>query len=111
MTSTVNRTTRPDDGNAFIPDPSGQLLPPRMTATDAESFGEEFVASATGAESVSEDASDEVVDDEVGGPFIVLDERGQLPALPEERRAESDGHDEVQQAESRRGARWAAQGR
>ncbi len=107
-TATATRTarTRPDDGNAFVPDPSGQLLP--LRADDAESFAEEFVASATGGESVREDAMDQVVDDEEGGPFIVLDERAQLPKLPEERLAESDGHDDVEQAEIRRGARWAA---
>jgi hypothetical protein len=107
-TATRTTRTRPDDGNAFVPDPSGQLLP--LRAADAESFGEEFVASATGGESVRMDAGDEVIDDEEGGPFIVLDERGQLPTLPEERRAESDGHDQVQQSEARRGARWASRG-
>lgn len=103
------KSERPDDGNAFVPDPSGQSKP--LKADDAESFAEEFVASATGGESVREDAHDEVVDDEEGGPFIVLTESGQLPTGPEERLPESDGHEPVRQAETRRGARWAARGR
>jgi hypothetical protein len=101
-------STRPDDGNAFVPDTTGQLKP--LPAADAEAFAEEFIGSATGAESVSEDAEDEVVDDEDGGPFIVLDDNARLPTEPEERSAERDGDEPLQRQGERRGARWAARG-
>ncbi|MBX3260838.1 MAG: hypothetical protein KIS78_31005 [Labilithrix sp.] len=101
-------TGRPDDGNAFVPDTIGQLRP--IPAPDAEAFAEEFIGSATHAESVREDAEDEVVDEEEGGPFIVLDDEARLPTEPEERKPASEGHDSVQRAQSVRGARWAAKG-
>lgn len=100
-----------DDANAFFPDPigpTGQVRP--IKAIDAESFAEEFIGAATAAESVSEDAEDEVVDDEVGGPFIVLDTNGSLPSSAEEREPEHDGTEPVQQVQLTRGARWAARG-
>lgn len=102
------RPSRVDDGNAFVPDTNGQLRP--LAASDAESFAEEFIGSATHGGSIREDANDEVVEDEVGGPFIVLDEEGQLPTEPEERKAESDGHAPIEQVQVLRGARWAARG-
>jgi hypothetical protein len=39
---------------------------------DAESFAEEYIASATGAEAIAETARDEFVMEEVGGPFLDL---------------------------------------
>ena len=62
---------RPDDGEAFLPDPTRRGA--HITANDAESFGEEFVASATAGEPLHMDAADEVVDEEEGGPFLELD--------------------------------------
>jgi hypothetical protein len=99
---------RPDDGNAFVPDNIGQLKP--LAASDAEAFAEEFIGSATGAESVREDAEDEVVDDEEGGPFIVLDDNAKLPPEPSERNPDREGHEPVQQKQMTRGAKWAARG-
>jgi len=99
---------RPDDGNAFIPDTTGQSKP--LASADAESFAEEFIGAATGAESVAEDAEDEVVDEEEGGPFIVLDDEARLPPEPEERGAEREGREPVQREQLTRGARWAARG-
>src|SRR5690606_24673557 len=63
---------RPDHGEAFLPDPTRRGA--HVTASDAESFGEEFVASATAGEPLHMDALDEVVDEEEGGPFLPLDE-------------------------------------
>ncbi|HVJ89117.1 MAG TPA: hypothetical protein VM580_04885 [Labilithrix sp.] len=99
---------RPDDGNAFVPDTIGQLTP--LPAADAEAFAQEFIGSATGAESVREDALDEVVDEEDGGPFIDLDEDAQLPPLPEEREDEREGQEPLQQEQILRGGKWAARG-
>lgn len=103
------RPGRPDDGNAFVPDTIGQLRP--IPARDAESFAEEFIGSATAAESVSEDAEDEVVEEEDGGPYIVLDPDGRLPGPAEERSADRDGGEPVEQQLQTRAARWAARGR
>lgn len=99
---------RPDDGNAFVPDTIGQLTP--LPAADAEAFAQEFIGSATGAESVREDALDEVVDEEDGGPFIVLDDEARLPPVPEERDAEHEGRDSIREVGARRAGRWAARG-
>jgi hypothetical protein len=109
------RRERPDDANAFVPDTTGQLRP--LPASDAEAFAEEFIGSATGGEPVMMDAVDEVVDEEDGGPYIVLDEDAALPAEPaessggrEEQEPAEEGHEPVQEEEGRRGARWAAKG-
>lgn len=73
---------RPDDGEAFLPDPTRRGA--HITANDAESFGEEFVASATGGEQLHMDANDEVVEEEEGGPFLVLEEADGEPGTAEE---------------------------
>jgi hypothetical protein len=60
---------RPDDAEAFLPDPSGGNNPSRAEDDLAEVLAEEYLGAATSAEEVSEDVRDEVVEDEVGGPF------------------------------------------
>jgi hypothetical protein len=116
-------SSRPDDGNAFFPDNAGTLVP--LAEDEAESSAEEFVASALMGESVGEDARDEVVEDEEGGPFFMLSDDGQLP--PEATlglsgedddmdlgtgatEQEEDLDSSLQRTDSRRGARWAARG-
>ena len=59
---------RRDDADAFLPDPAEGN---KLSADDAESFAEEFIASATTAEPVQQEAEDEVVDEEQGGPFLI----------------------------------------
>jgi hypothetical protein len=62
------RHERSDDGNAFIPDPEGG---PAHTSDDlAESLAEEFLQSATSGEDAAEDMADQVVAEELGGPFV-----------------------------------------
>ncbi len=56
---------RPDAADAFVPEDG------KIPADDAESFAEEFITSATRAEPVQQDAEDEVVDEENGGPFLI----------------------------------------
>lgn len=63
---------RPDDGEAFVPERGGPL-----TADDAESFAEEYVASATTGQSIVEDARDEIAEEEVGGPFVEIESEGE----------------------------------
>lgn len=54
-----------DAGDAFVPDYRRGFV--ASTDGDAEAFGEEFIASATSAEPVAEDARDEVIADELAG--------------------------------------------
>jgi hypothetical protein len=59
---------RTDDGAAFFPDPgSGPIRAPDELA---ELAAEEFLQSATSGEEVGEDVRDEIVTEELGGPFV-----------------------------------------
>ncbi len=59
---------RSDDAHAFIPDPSEG---PSFVREDlSEMLGEEFVSAATSGEQTTEDTLNEVVPEEVGGPFV-----------------------------------------
>lgn len=59
-----------DDGDAFVPDVA--RTHGRLTDDEAESFAEEFIAEATSAAYVGEDARDETTTEELGGPFLEL---------------------------------------
>jgi hypothetical protein len=62
------RHQRPDDGNAFIPDPEGG---PARTRDDlAETLAESFVLGATQDEDGEDAALDGLVPEEIGGPFV-----------------------------------------
>ena len=106
------RPGRSDDGNAFLPDLASSEPGHTSSASDAEYFGEEYIGSATTGESQSETARDEVVDEEDGGPFIVLGEDGSLPPddSDEHDAIEAEGHQPITQAQNSRGARWVARG-
>ncbi|MBX3190811.1 MAG: hypothetical protein KF819_27685 [Labilithrix sp.] len=65
------KRSRPDGGDAFVPDPQGGHGP--LPSDDAESLAEEFIASATSAEPVEMEARDEVVEEELGGPFVGIE--------------------------------------
>jgi len=54
-----------DGGDAFVPDYRRGFVASRDG--DAVAFGEEFIAAATSAEPVAEDARDEVIADELAG--------------------------------------------
>jgi hypothetical protein len=76
--------TRPDNGDAFLPDPMAHGRRGPLPADDAEWFAEEFIASATTGEPIAEDARDEVADDEDGGPFLELSTEEDVPdTIPE----------------------------
>jgi hypothetical protein len=65
----VDRVLRADSADAFIrnPDDGG----PIHTDDDlAESLAEEFVHSATSGEEQTEEALDQLVPEEIGGPFV-----------------------------------------
>ncbi len=60
--------SRADDGEAFVHDPHGG--PARAPEQLAETLAEEFLQAATSAQEVSEDVRDEIVPEELGGPFL-----------------------------------------
>ena len=76
---------RPDNGDAFLPDPTSTEAHGALTKTDAEFFAEEFIASATAGEPVEMEAADEVIEEEWGGPFLELEalEGDDTEAIPE----------------------------
>src|SRR5450755_3305685 len=59
---------RRDGGDAFFPDPIGgrALAPDEL----AEELAQEFLASATSGEEQGEEAHEQIVDEEIGGPFV-----------------------------------------
>jgi hypothetical protein len=59
---------RRDGGDAFFPDPGGG----RAVAPDelAEGLAEGFLASATSGEEQGEEAHEQFVEEELGGPFV-----------------------------------------
>lgn len=63
---------RSDSANAFLPDPSEASGP---VADDlAEYLGENFVAAATGSDDGGEILQQDLVAEELGGPFIETDD-------------------------------------
>ena len=101
---------RPDDANAFLPEPSTGI---HARTSDAQHFGEEFVASALTGESCNEDVRDEVLDDEEGGGFHVVGEEEMAltvggSGLDLDMPESHDGS--VLHEQAFRGGRWAARG-
>ena len=70
----MKRFPRPDDADAFVDDVG--LSHERVADDEAESFGEEFVATATSGDNAFEEARDEVIEDELGGMHlrVLIDE-------------------------------------
>jgi hypothetical protein len=62
------RRERPDDGNAFIPDPGDG--PARAPDDLSERLAEEYVEAATSGEEPDEERLDASVPEDIGGPFI-----------------------------------------
>jgi hypothetical protein len=88
-----HRHVRSDDGNAFIPDPEDG---PARTRDDlAENLAEDFLQGATsGGEPFAEEQNDEVVPEELGGPFVETSAREEF----------ADGVDESNPADAERAA-------
>lgn len=59
---------RQDKADAFIPDPGDG--PARVPDDLAEALAEGYLASATSGEDASDEVLDQVVPEELGGPFI-----------------------------------------
>jgi hypothetical protein len=58
-----------DDGEAFLPDPRDGG-PTRVRDDLAEMMAEEFLSSASSGEEQTQEGRDQVVAEELGGPFI-----------------------------------------
>jgi hypothetical protein len=70
MAKKLRRRVKRGPADAFIPFPAyGE----RIVSDDAESLAEEFIAMATSAEYVLEDARNEVSMDEIGGPYLEIE--------------------------------------
>jgi hypothetical protein len=67
----MSQHNRSDDAHAFLPDPADGG-PRRARTIDplAEALAEDFVESATSAEEAGVETRDEVVPEELGGPFL-----------------------------------------
>ena len=85
---------RSDPGRAFLPDPyDGAGAPARTADSFAENLAEEFVASATNAEEMTEDDRDVMQPEEVGGPFTQTSAVEEFATEPDESNP-SDGDQE-----------------
>ena len=67
--SLAQRTERSDSADAFFPDPQGGG-PSRAPDDLAETLAEDYVASATTGNDVDDEVLNQVVSEEIGGPFI-----------------------------------------
>jgi hypothetical protein len=77
--------TRPDDGHAFVEDPTEHEAPPTQAGEDAdaadslaEELAEEFVVAATSNEDVGEQRFEQESVSEVGGPFLEVSSGAEL---------------------------------
>jgi hypothetical protein len=75
---------RSDEGHAFLPDPyDGASAPARAGDPLAETLAQEFVLSATSAEGMTEDDRDEVLTEELGGPFTETTAQEEFASEPD----------------------------
>jgi len=89
----VNRGGRSDSGDAFFPDPGDG--PARAPDDLAETLAEDFLQSATTGSDVDDEVMNQVVSEEIGGPFVEtssseefandIDESNPEDAIPEGR--------------------------
>lgn len=73
---------RTDSGDAFLPDPGDG--PARVPDDLAEILAEDFLRSATSGEDAGNDVGEEIVPEELGGPFIESDADEEFAAGPDE---------------------------
>src|SRR5688572_26888410 len=66
--ATSGRRGRSDSADAFLPDPEDG--PARAPDDLAERLAEDYLRAATTGENIEEQAGDEVVPEEYGGPFV-----------------------------------------
>jgi hypothetical protein len=73
--ATRRQLRRRDRGDAFLPDPAVGVF---HAVADAEAAAEEFIAAATSADFVLEDARNELSVDEIGDPFVSDDDEAEV---------------------------------
>jgi hypothetical protein len=74
-------TGRSDTADAFVRDPEGG--PARAPDDLAEALAEDFVLSATSGEDADDEVLEEVVPEEVGGPFVETDAEEEFATEPD----------------------------
>jgi hypothetical protein len=67
-TPLIRKTGRTDTADAFFPDPGDG--PARAPDDLAETLAEDFLASATTGSDVDDEVLNQVVPEEIGGPFV-----------------------------------------
>jgi hypothetical protein len=73
-----------DDANAFLPDPRDGVRARIRDRDDlAQSLAEGFVTSATSAEDAGEQHRDEILTEEIGGPFLEVSAEWELALEPD----------------------------
>jgi hypothetical protein len=75
------RRKRSDDAHAFLPDPGDG--PAKVDDDLAENLAEEFIVAVTSAEEPGEDVRDEVVPEEMGGPFLEVPASDEFDGKPD----------------------------
>ena len=78
----MNRHKHSEEDRAFIPEPADGV-PAEAIDDLAEALGEDFIASATSAEEAGEEARDEVLPEEWGGPFLEVPASEEFDPLPD----------------------------
>jgi len=84
---------RSDAADAFVPEPGGRSGP--VDDDLAEYLGEIFVATATGADDGGGVLQDEVVVEELGGPFVETDAGDEFGASSRDRSIHEPGAPEA----------------
>src|SRR4051812_41648487 len=84
---------RSDSAEAFVPEPDGRSGP--VNDDLAEYLGEIFVATATGADDGGGVLQDEVVVEELGGPFVETDAGDEFGASRSARSLDEPGAPEA----------------
>lgn len=98
----VRRKHRDDYADAFIPDPGSG--PARFRDTLAEELGEDFVRAATTGEEQGEEAHEQEVDEEHGGPFVVTAAEAEFAHGPDASNPKSASREPFPTARGRSGS-------
>jgi hypothetical protein len=77
------RRGRSDSGDAFIPDPE-EGSPAHSDDDLAETLAEDFLRSATTGEDSEDDTMDQIVPEEIGGPFVETSAAEEFALGPDE---------------------------
>jgi hypothetical protein len=82
MAPDPERLGRQDRADAFIPDPEDG--PAHVNDDLAETLAEQYIAAATSGEDTSDEVMDQVVSEEIGGPFVETSAEDEYGTEPDE---------------------------